>query len=103
MWTSVLARILNNSPPNIGDDTLVITDNLEPTEWDTPKSVRERALVATDPVKTVQSLPFVKERLDSVVQRVGGEQAFRDNWAINVDREVLSGFQALIQLPSGDT
>ncbi|KAI0384166.1 ARM repeat-containing protein [Hypomontagnella monticulosa] len=103
MWTSVLTRILDTHPPNLGNDTLVFAEPLEPTEWDTPKSVRERALLATDPVKTVQSLPFVKERLDGLVQRAGGEQAFRDNWAVNVDREVLSGFQALIQLPSGNT
>ncbi|KAI1392788.1 ARM repeat-containing protein [Hypoxylon trugodes] len=103
MWTTVMLQILNCSPPDAGVDTLVLTAEIEGTEWDTPKDIRERALFSTDPTKTVHSLQFVKERLDSLVQRVGGEQAFRDNWAVNVDKEVMSGFEALLALPGGET
>ncbi|KAI1483522.1 hypothetical protein K445DRAFT_314057 [Daldinia sp. EC12] len=103
MWTSVLVQIISAEPPTIGNDMLVVTNDLEPTEWDTAKDVRERALFATDPVKTVQSLPFVKEKLNDLVQRVGGGQAFEENWAVNVDKEVIAGFQAIAAAPSGNT
>ncbi|KAI1465445.1 ARM repeat-containing protein [Daldinia caldariorum] len=102
MWTSVMVQIISTEAPTIGNDMLVITDELKPTEWDTPKDIRERSLLATDPVKTVQSLPFVQEKLNELVQRVGGGQAFEENWAVNVDKEVIAGFQALAAAPSGD-
>lgn len=99
MWTNVLVQILDRED-KIGNDQLVLTEEPEPTEWDTPKDVRVRALFASDPVKRVQSLPFVTERLNDLIRRVGGEQAFQDNWAINVDKEVLAGFQTLVKLPA---
>lgn len=105
MWTTVFVQILDREE-NIGNDQLVITEEPEPTEWDTPKDVRERALFERDPVKRVQSLPFVTERLNNLVQRVGGDQAFQDNWAVNVDKDVLDGFQLFARmsaLPSGES
>ncbi|KAF3057200.1 hypothetical protein GL218_06289 [Daldinia childiae] len=102
MWTSVMVQILSAESPTIGNDMLVITDKLEPTEWDTAKDVRERALFSTDPVKTVQSLSFVKDKLNDLVQRSGGEQAFQENWTINVDKDVLAGFQAIAAVSSGE-
>ncbi|KAJ1327668.1 importin-11 [Microdochium nivale] len=93
MWTAVMVQILSHEEP--GFDTLVLVSEPEATEWDTPKDARERALFKTDPIKTVQSLQFVRERLQSLVHSIGGEQAFQENWAVNVDRDVLAGFQAL--------
>ncbi|KAI1501200.1 putative importin 11 [Biscogniauxia marginata] len=93
MWTTVMVQLLDEDNP--GQDQLVITHDIQGTEWDTPKDVRERTLWKTDPVKNVQSLPFVKERLHNLVQSVGGEQIFQENWAVNVDKEILAGFQAL--------
>ncbi|OTA82937.1 hypothetical protein M434DRAFT_84312 [Hypoxylon sp. CO27-5] len=103
MWTSVMLQIVGDSGPDAGVDLLVFTSEPEPTEWDTPKDVRERALYSTDPVKRVQSLQFVKEKLDNLVDRVGGPQQFQDMWGVNVDKEVLSGFRTLVALPSGET
>ncbi|KAH7027636.1 armadillo-type protein [Microdochium trichocladiopsis] len=93
MWTVVMVQLLSEEEPGV--DTLVLTSEPEGTEWDNAKDVRERALWKTDPVKTVQSLQFVRERLQSLMQRVGGEQAFQEHWAVNVDQEVLAGFRAL--------
>lgn len=103
MWTSVMLQILGDTAPDTGADLLVLSAEPEPTEWDTPIDVRERALYSTDPVKRVQSLQFVKERLANLVERVGGLQPFQDKWGVNVDKEILSGFQALVALPSGET
>ncbi len=102
MWTSVMVQLLGDGPsdPNSnefqrGVDTLVLTENLPPTEWDTIKDEKERTLFMSDPVVTVHSLLFVKERLGGLVERVGGLQSFRDNWAVNIDGDVLAGFEAL--------
>ncbi|KAI0178840.1 ARM repeat-containing protein [Hypoxylon sp. FL1284] len=97
MWVDVFAQVLDRED-KIGNDELVLTEEPEPAEWDTPKDVRERSLFATDPVKRVQSLPFVKERLNSLVQRVGGDQAFQEYWAVNVDSEVLDSFKMIVSL-----
>ncbi|KAL2156839.1 hypothetical protein VTH06DRAFT_4077, partial [Thermothelomyces fergusii] len=59
-----------------------------------------REFAAKDPVHCVVTYDFVRARLADMVQRVGGEQAFEDNWAVNVDREVLAGFRRLSQPPS---
>ncbi|ETS74816.1 hypothetical protein PFICI_13300 [Pestalotiopsis fici W106-1] len=93
MWISVIAAILGEEDPTI--DLLILTSSLEATEWDTHKDLRERALTESDPVRQVHSLNFVKETLSSLVQRVGGEQAFRDNYAANVDSDVLQSFERL--------
>ncbi|KAI1081940.1 putative importin 11 [Whalleya microplaca] len=96
MWTSTMLQILDDGH-NPGNDLLVLNYEPEGSEWDTQQTVRERALWASDPLRRVQSLLFVKERLHNLAQAVGGEQAFQDNWAVNVDRDVLAGFQALDQ------
>lgn len=93
MWTTVMVQILSEEEPGV--DTLVLTSEPEGTEWDNAKDIRERALWKTDPIKTVQSLHFVRERLQGLVERVGGEQAFQEQWAVNVDSDVLAGFRAL--------
>ncbi|KAI1333560.1 putative importin 11 [Xylariaceae sp. FL0016] len=93
MWTSVMVQILDPDSP--GNDQLVNTSEPVAHDWETPKDVLERQLFSTDPINTVQSLPYIKERLHALAERVGGEQAFQDTWAVNVDREILQGFQAL--------
>lgn len=98
MWTAVMVQLLgdgSNDPDRQDIDTLVLTEALPGTEWDTPKDAKERALFSTDPTATVHSHHFVKERLGGLVDRVGGLQAFRDNWAVNVDADVIAGFEAL--------
>jgi len=36
-------------------------------------------------------------RLQDLIRRTGGEQAFEAEWAVNVDKEVLAGFRQLSQ------
>lgn len=93
MWSSVIAPLLDEQDPSI--DFLVLTQSLETTEYDTPKDLRERALKESDPVSRVHSLSFVRDILGGLVQRVGGEQAFQDNYAVNVDADVIASFQKL--------
>ncbi|OTB05591.1 hypothetical protein M426DRAFT_319582 [Hypoxylon sp. CI-4A] len=103
MWTTVMLQIVGDEAPDKGVDLLVFKNEPEGTEWDTVKDVKDRALYAADPVGRVDSLQFVKQTLNGLVQRVGGEQAFQANYAVNVDKEEMAGFQALVALSSGET
>ncbi|KAI0545819.1 putative importin 11 [Xylaria curta] len=96
MWTSVICQLWDDDSP--GYDGLYTTEKPPPTEWDTPKDVVERELYITDPVRSVISYGFVKERLQGLAQTVG-EQTFQE-WLGNVDKDVLAGFQDLGNRPS---
>ncbi|KAI1109387.1 putative importin 11 [Nemania sp. NC0429] len=91
MWTSVICQLWDDDKP--GFDGLYTTEKPPPTEWDTHKDVVERDLYITDPVRTVLSYGFVKERLQGLAQGVG-EQTLQE-WLANVDKDVLAGFQDL--------
>lgn len=91
MWTSVIYHLWDDDRP--GHDALYRTEKPSPTEWDTAKDVVERDLYAADPVRTVISHAFVKERLQGLAQTVG-DQSFQE-WLANVDKDVLAGFQQL--------
>ncbi|KAI0474785.1 putative importin 11 [Xylaria cf. heliscus] len=91
MWTSVICQIWDDDTP--GHDALYSTEKPPPTEWDTPKDIVERELHATDPVRTLISYEFVKERLQGLAQIVG-EQTLQE-WLGNVDKDVLASFQNL--------
>ncbi|KAM4058614.1 importin-11 [Hirsutella rhossiliensis] len=92
MWNTVI-RDLQDGEAN-GTDTLLRREP-EDTEYDTPKTVRARQMQDEDPVYSVRVFGFVAPRLQELVTRVGGEAAFEEHWAVNVDSEVLMGFRAI--------
>jgi hypothetical protein len=92
MWTNVIAE-LQDGIAN-GTDSL-IWGELEPTEYDTPKTIAERAMTSKDPVHSVHAFAFVQARLQDIVGRVGGEAAFQEQWAVNVDKDVLGKYQEM--------
>ena len=92
MWTSVIGEMLHGRED--GGDNLVWLSN-EGNEFEGPEEIRQRLLAHSDPVHTVHTYEFVKERLAGVVQFCGGEQEFEKSWAVNVDKDVLLGFQTV--------
>ncbi|PHH91348.1 hypothetical protein CDD83_810 [Cordyceps sp. RAO-2017] len=92
MWTTLIMDLHNGSPG--GADVLVWSE-MPDTEFDTPKSVAEREFRAKDPVYSVHAFGFVLPRLQDLISRVGGEAAFEEQWAVNVDKDVLSRFQLM--------
>ena len=92
MWPSVVLECHDGNA--LGEDGLV-WDATPQSEESTPLENAEAALVARDPVHTLRAYGFVTERLQGLVQRTGGEAAFRDNWVVNVDRDVLDKFERL--------
>jgi len=93
MWTNIISDIQDGDVT----DTLICTE-LPPEEWHCPKNTRENELMLKDPVYSVHAFEFVKARIGDLVQRVGGEQKFQEEWAVNVDKDVLDKFQQLTQL-----
>ena len=92
MWTTVVFDLQDGVAS--GSDTL-IWGELEATEYDTPKIVAERQVNAKDPVHSVHAFSFVAPRLQDLVSRLGGEAVFQEQWAVNVDKEVLGRFQEI--------
>ena len=99
MWTTVISEMITGRDD--GGDNLVWASN-EGNEFEDPEGVRKRLHAASDPVHTIHTFEFVKERLGLVVQILGGEDEFQRNWVVNVDKDVLVGFQGLGQQPELD-
>ncbi|KAF2434686.1 putative importin 11 [Tothia fuscella] len=65
------------------------------SEGQSAGEARKSALAAGDPVHAVNLREFVKWAVGSAVEKVGGVEAFQENWLVNVDREVLEQFGKL--------
>lgn len=92
MWTSVVSEMQDGRED--GGDNLIWQEP-ESHEYDSPEDVRKRAQDAADPVHTIHTLHFINSRMQKVVQNCGGEAEFQQQWAVNVDHDILRAFQAL--------
>jgi hypothetical protein len=101
MWTDVVVELTaGNDDTSV--DALVDVDTgpngmikFEQSELESPGEERKRLLQASDPVRKVNLMPLVRDALMNCVQRSGGEVQFREDWIVNVDKEVVSSFGAL--------
>lgn len=98
IWGTVLTELQEGIPNGID----VLIGDLgyigEATEYDTPKRITQRQMAASDPVHTIQASAFVRERLQDIIGRVGGESIFQEQWAANVDRDSIARFQTMAGL-----
>jgi hypothetical protein len=94
LWENVLAELRDNGDET-SDNLLWSSQDVEETEYDTPKTIAERQALAKDPIHTVHALGFVRARLQDLVDRVGGPQVFQEQWAVNLDDGVLQRFNEL--------
>ncbi|KAK0731359.1 armadillo-type protein [Lasiosphaeris hirsuta] len=94
MWTTVAMELRDSGDNPLVLDTLVWEES-PGNDWDTPLDVHERQFARKDPIHRVYAYDFVRTRLEDLVRRAGGEQAFEAGWAVNVDKEILLGFQQL--------
>jgi hypothetical protein len=92
MWTGVISEMLSGRD-DAGDNLIWLPS--DGSEFEGPEDVRRRLHGLSDPVHTIHTFDFVKERLAQVVVVCGGEEAFQRDWAVNVDKDVLEGFQKL--------
>lgn len=96
MWTTIVAELHDGESD--GGDTLLARPG-EEVYQETARDVRETQVRDKDPVHTLRVFPFVAPRLQGLAARVGGERAFEEQWAVNVDKDVLKRFQAIASAP----
>jgi hypothetical protein len=60
-----------------------------------PHEQRKQELRQFDPITKVNLVALVKTRLGEYVQRLGGEERFREEVLVNMDGQVVDGFLAL--------
>ncbi|RCI12976.1 hypothetical protein L249_0485 [Ophiocordyceps polyrhachis-furcata BCC 54312] len=96
MWNMLLIE-LRDDGGKVGQTDMLTQAETEQcsVEFDTCKMVVERQLRGSDPVYSENGLGFFEPRLRDLIARVGGEAIFQEQWAVNVDREVLAQFQAI--------
>ncbi|KAF1916652.1 armadillo-type protein [Ampelomyces quisqualis] len=95
MWTDVLSELLDGMDDKSVDCLYWIQEVYQPAEPESPEDARKRDGVYSDEVHSVNLVSFVKERVGSVVERIGGEENFREEWLSRVDGDVVKGFGGL--------
>lgn len=92
MWTTVVNEMISGRDD--GGDNLVWEPTAE-SEYEGPEEARRRLHGDRDPVHTIHTFQFVRERLGALVEMLGGQEEFQKNWLVNVDKDVLEGYQNL--------
>ncbi|PGH35850.1 hypothetical protein GX50_01308 [[Emmonsia] crescens] len=106
VWTDLIRELSEGTDydPNDprGGDYLIVWNAGSADQTDgkyqhneSPETTRRRAWSNADPVHKINFRHFVTENLRGVVEACGGMDKFRDEWLINVDREVVNGFGEL--------
>ncbi|KAF2090076.1 ARM repeat-containing protein [Saccharata proteae CBS 121410] len=95
MWTDVVTELTEgNADPSV--DCLVWEQEApQPSGPEAPDDVRRRDLVYSDPVHTVNLITFVRDHLQQAIAGCGGQDQFRDEWLVNVDKDVIQSFGGL--------
>lgn len=89
MWTTIIDQMQEGRED--GGDNLIWLP-AETDKFETQSDIRARKLAEEDLVHTVNTLQYVKEKLQHVAVECGGEMEFRQRWAVDIDRDVLNGF-----------
>ena len=92
MWSNIISDLQDGA---MDARDCLIQGPEEPSEYDTPKSIIEREMAQKDPIHTVHGYGFLRERLQDLVGRVGGEAAFEEQWAVNVDKDIMDKFRQI--------
>ena len=81
-----------------GRDILVFHDpeGLKPTDRPEPAETgRKRTVTFADPVHRLNVKDFIRGRLQRAIEACGGQEAFRREWLVNVDADVVRSFGEL--------
>ena len=103
MWTDVVTELrIDANGEMLGPmvDSLVFENSeqlrqVEEGAQEAPEDIRRRELSFADPVHRIGLPGWVQGYLKLAIQNAGGEQAFQNEWLVNVDREVIDAFGKL--------
>lgn len=95
MWTGLVIELTDgNADPSV--DCLVWQrEEPQTNDPEAPDDVRRRDMIYTDPVHTVNIITFIRDHLQHAIETCGGQDRFREEWLVNVDREVIEAFGKL--------
>ena len=54
-----------------------------------------KQLALTDAIRNVNVQDFIKHHLQKTIVDCGGQEAFQQDWLVNVDRDVVNDFSKL--------
>lgn len=100
IWTDVITELSEGAEDRGGDNLILWDENnqdsaFQKDEFESPETGRRRDMSRSDPVHTINIRVFVRDALGAAILACGGEEAFRDEWLVNVDAEVVRGFGVL--------
>jgi hypothetical protein len=95
VWTDTITELIETESD--GTDCLVYWEEqkLKPDGPEAPGDERRRRLTFADPVHRLDVKVFLRERLQMAATACGGQEAFEKMWVVNVDKNVLKGFNEL--------
>ncbi|KAI5302116.1 Importin-11 [Ascosphaera atra] len=105
IWTDLMTELADGADSQTGGDYLIYwndeqngTNGDKFNENEPPEETRRRAWEKADPVFRVNLRQFVGEILTGVIQTSGGVEAFKNEWLVNVDIDVINSFRQYIPL-----
>ncbi|KAF2841032.1 ARM repeat-containing protein [Patellaria atrata CBS 101060] len=101
VWTDVIVELTDGADDKSVDSLVwsrpTAAELPDPTTSpEAPEDARRRDLIYSDHVHTVNVIAAVREALGAGIAAAGGEQIFRDEWLVNVDKDV---WEAFVKLP----
>ncbi|KAL8869219.1 MAG: hypothetical protein Q9174_004434 [Haloplaca sp. 1 TL-2023] len=96
MWTEVALDLYEDEGEDKPNDSLVYLDiDALKGEQETLQQGLTRKMVFNDPVHRIDVKTHIRETLQYVVEKSGGNEEFRNRWLVNVDADVLQAFGKL--------
>lgn len=101
LWTDVITELRDvgdvdgSGGANPMADGLVYAKPAEDYPATSVEDLRRKDLSAADPVHTIRLAEWVQHYLRGVIARVGGQDQFREQWLVNVDKDVVQAFAGL--------
>ncbi|KAL8669754.1 MAG: hypothetical protein Q9168_005669 [Polycauliona sp. 1 TL-2023] len=94
VWTEVVVELYDDDERK--DDCLVYWDP-EATKGakETAEQEGQRKLMFADPVHRIDLKPYIREHIQHAIAASGGNEAFQNQWVVNVDKDVLQEFSKL--------
>ena len=98
-WTVLVAE-LRDDTEDASVDSLVFESleqlqSLDTSIPEAPEDERNRLLTYTDPVRSVKITEWIRHYLQQAIEGCGGQDAFQNEWLVNVDKDVVAAFGRL--------
>ncbi|GME46732.1 importin 11 [Neofusicoccum parvum] len=95
MWTDIVIELTDGNDDTSVDCLVWKREEPQLSSPEAPDDTRRRDMIYTDPVHTVNIIQFIREHLQHVITACGGYDKFRDEWLVNVDKDVVEAFGKL--------